>query len=379
MTSLPKHILKSLMNNKTSLGEHPSYPPEEEEKFIVRLLGATFEELAEKVDEADIEDVKEKLSNLLEKCKKIEQNNKEALEGLCTNVINELFCIPEDTLNIEAKLVEKVESKEERIIPEKTSDNFTFEDIDDMNYLTDEIYKRRMLNALVAGASMFYMSNISTYVQALFEINEDLPSLYKKILNYNNILLYLDKDTFDIDNTTNAGRVDVNISSSDTYPSIKAEAVLYPVLLEEIIKGLLELAISHGLPKSIDKAKYVIGKSDFKLAEIWDLRLGYPLWKLINNEVSACGYDILEVGLNFFLMYLSEMDCKQFNKSLQEIFARTKRGREIISDICEEILYNKEKDDFDNYIQTRNAEIIQINDDDCFTPEELLMTDDKNY
>ena len=38
MNSLPKHILKALKENKTSLGEHPSYPPEEEEKFIVNLV-----------------------------------------------------------------------------------------------------------------------------------------------------------------------------------------------------------------------------------------------------------------------------------------------------------------------------------------------------
>ena len=33
MRNLPKHILEALKQNKTSLGEHPSYPPEEEEKF----------------------------------------------------------------------------------------------------------------------------------------------------------------------------------------------------------------------------------------------------------------------------------------------------------------------------------------------------------
>ena len=31
---LPKHIKKSIANNRTSLGEHPSFPPDEEEKFL---------------------------------------------------------------------------------------------------------------------------------------------------------------------------------------------------------------------------------------------------------------------------------------------------------------------------------------------------------
>ena len=149
--------------------------------------------------------------------------------------------------------------------------------------------------------------------------------------------------------------------------------------MEEVFKGLLELAISHGLPKNSDKAKYVMGKADFKLAEMWDLRLGYSLWNLIEHELENCGYDILEVGINFFLMSLAEMDCETFNKSLQEIFAKTKKGKEILSSICDKIMYSKEKDEFDDYIQTKNDETIVINDDEYFTPEELMLTDDVDY
>ena len=95
---------------------------------------------------------------------------------------------------------------------------------------------------------------------------------------------------------------------------------------------MLELAISHGLPKNSAKAKYVIGKSDFKLAELWDMRLGYSLWNLIEDEMTECGYDMLEVGLNFFLMELAEMACETFNASMQEVFARTKKGKRVLSE-----------------------------------------------
>ena len=49
MATLPSHILKALRDNKTSLGEHPCFPPEEEEKFIIGLLSKTFKEINEKV------------------------------------------------------------------------------------------------------------------------------------------------------------------------------------------------------------------------------------------------------------------------------------------------------------------------------------------
>jgi hypothetical protein len=77
-------------------------------------------------------------------------------------------------------------------------------------------------------------------------------------------------------------------------------------------------------------------------------------------------------------MELSEMGCDTFNKTLQEIFARTRKGKELLEDIFEHIMYNKEKDDFDDFIKTRNDSTVQINDDECFSPEELI-TDDFQY
>ena len=61
MAKLPSHILKALTNNRTSLGEHPSFPPEEEEKFVVNLLSNVFNELSDKIDIEDHEKIKSKL------------------------------------------------------------------------------------------------------------------------------------------------------------------------------------------------------------------------------------------------------------------------------------------------------------------------------
>lgn len=90
------------------------------------------------------------------------------------------------------KLVDNIDVKDERLVPEKTV-NYTFDDIDDMNQLTDEVYKRRMLDSLVSGASIVYSEKMKYYLQGLFEINDELPSLYKKIFELNGILLYLEK------------------------------------------------------------------------------------------------------------------------------------------------------------------------------------------
>ena len=71
MPSLPKHILTALKNNKTSLGDHPSFPPEEEEKFIVGLVESTFEKLSEKAPDTDYETLKKELGRSVKNWRQI--------------------------------------------------------------------------------------------------------------------------------------------------------------------------------------------------------------------------------------------------------------------------------------------------------------------
>jgi hypothetical protein len=47
--------------------------------------------------------------------------------------------------------------------------------------------------------------------------------------------------------------------------------------------------------------------------------------------------------------------------------------------MVENIIYDKEQDEFDDYIQNKNDELVQINDDEYFTPEELMINDSFDY
>lgn len=371
MMKLPSYIINALSDGKTSLGQHPSFPPEEEEKFTVGLVNNYFEQLTDDIDRTDVDTLKSELSKALTDCKKIEDKHIEDLEKLCADTVNELFNIPDDTLKIEMNIVNDIDARDERLVPEKTVD-FTFDDIEDMNRLTDEVYKRRMLNALVAGSAMYFSENISLYVKGLFEIDSDLPSLYKKIFKLNNILLYIEKDSFNKEEMTDGGKVDVNISSPMNIVEIKSQGVLMPILLEETIKGILELAISHGLPKDSAKAQYVISKSDFKLAEMWDMRLGLPLWNLITQTLEEQGLGVDKVGANYLLMEIAKLGVEEFNYTLKEIFKQTRRGKQILSSIASSIIDRKDEDDFNEYMNSKNSETEVIGDNEYYDPEELI-------
>ena len=371
--SLPKHIINSLLTNKTSLGEHPSFPPDEEEKFLVYLLDDYYNEISNSVEIDDEEIIKQDLQKLISQCKKIESSNKSALENLCINVLNSIFDIPEETIEINCKLVQSVDVSKQRVVPEKTT-NYTFDDIADMDYLTQEIYKRRMLNALVVGASMFYANHIDFYVQELFKINPELPSLYKKILDLNSKLLYLQKDSLSTNKNTDGGKVDVTISSYDSKVSVNAEGIIFPILLEETIKGILEVAIAHGLPQDRKKALYVTKKSDFKLAEVWDMRIGVPLWLNIMSLFDDIEIDILDNSMvNFFFFEISQMECDEFNNFLKNVFKHTNKGKMDLENLSLNIIHDKELDDFNDFMSQKITKSNSLNDnEEYFTQDELL-------
>lgn len=368
---LPKNILNIIASNKTSLGDNPALPPEMDDKFLVFLVDDYYKELLTHFDSIDIEELTDDLSATMTECKRIENDNKEALEKLCFEFVNDVFNIPSDTLSIDMELVDKVDTQQERLLPE-SSDSFSFDSIDDIHTLTNEIYKRRFLNALIVGAAMDFAEMYIFVENKLDGINETLRRNYKKIWFINNLLLFHTKQNLS-KKQKDGGNVDVYISDETTPVRIEVKGILSPILVEETIKGLFELAISHGLPKDKDKAEYVMSKADFKLAEVWDQRVGLPLWRRVRKIMNECE---ISVQPSFLLMELASLETDKFNTTMQEILAGTKMGRYLIKEIVRNIHYNMDMDDFDDYIsnQQQPQDEIPINDEE-FTSDDLINDD----
>ena len=368
---LPKNILNIIASNKTSLGDNPALPPEMDDKFLVFLVDDYYKELLTHFDSIDIEELTDDLSATMAECKRIENDNKEALEKLCFEFVNDVFNIPSDTLSINMELVDKVDTQQERLLPE-SSDSFSFDSIDDIHTLTNEIYKRRFLNALIVGAAMDFAEMYIFVENKLDGINETLRRNYKKIWFINNLLLFHTKQNLS-KKQKDGGNVDVYISDETTPVRIEVKGILSPILVEETIKGLFELAISHGLPKDKDKAEYIMSKADFKLAEVWDQRVGLPLWRRVRKIMNECE---ISVQPSFLLMELASLETDKFNTTMQEILAGTKMGRHLIKEIVRNIHYNMDMDDFDDYIsnQQQPQDEIPINDEE-FTSDDLINDD----
>lgn len=373
LNTLPDDIVSKIVSNKTSLGNNPSLPDIFDEPFLLKLIEKGFNDSKDKLKEigeiSDVDgtEVEEVLAKLILKCVEIEKPYRSELERICLNYIIDLFEIPEETVDITLKLRDKVSLSGSKILIDPYDGDVELDSVETAMSLKDEVYKRRLLDALSMGASIRLSSDINSYIGEINKIDNRLGDMYNKIIALNNYVLYTKNDFgIDDDNNMQLGVSELTLSNIDEKPLINTQAVIFPVLLSETIRGLIELFISHGLPKDINITMSVLGKSDFLKAEPWDMKIGPQLWDLLSSTFN----DITTIELPYLLKRISEMDVELFNKVMKEIFAKTKKGKDIMSKLSHK---SKKDVDYDKFVDkmTKMKKDKGIITDDYIRPDEF--------
>lgn len=366
MQELPKDIMKALARNLTSLGDHPSFPPEEEYKFDSKITLERFQQVKddvlsiENLADYSVQGLSKAVNQMMLECQEIENANKEALEKLCFNIVVDLFAIPEDIINFSCTLTDSISPKSIRANVKPVSTDMTFIDINHMNTLSDEVYKRRLIDALITGAAMNYSKIKKEYIGDLYEMNPKLPKLYRDIIKIMNYLMFVKNDIgISDEDKKQIGVVNVLIGNRTRRTEINAEGVIFPVLLMESIKGMMEAFAAHGLPKNKKEASYVMSKADFLAAEPWDMRMGPILWDCFEEAMQEKDTKMVP---NIFVEIVS-LPIDEFNNLMKEIFAKTKKSKKVFELVKQEIEERIEYSDFQDRMQTRSMESNVINDE----------------
>ena len=373
LNTLPDEVVSKILRNKTSLGNNPSIPDIFDEPFLLKIAEKGFEDTKNKLKEiGSINDIstnnlEEALSELILRCKEIEKPYRSELEKICLNTIIDLFNVPEETVDISVSLCDDIDMSNKNILIDPNSFEENLEIVNDALIIKKEVYKRRLLNALCCGGAMKMATVYRNYENEINKIDSNLIDLYNKIISLNNYLLYT-KDDFNINdkNKMQIGLVELLLTTSDKKPKIDAQGVIFPILLTELIKGFMELFISHGLPKDLNKTTIVINKSDFIKAEPWDMKLGPVLWELFSDSFN----DITTNDLPYLLKKVSELEIDKFNFLMKEIFAKTRRGKEIMSKLSYKSKHDAEYDKFVDKMTKMKVDKGIITDD-YIHPDEL--------
>lgn len=361
---LPKFLFNKVKEHKTSLGNNEAFPPEEDFPFDYKVLKKRFNEVYNNLQYLEtptdnIQDIKNRLSELLETCKRIEEPIRPYLIKICENFVNKQLQTPDETIILKCELVNELHPNNSvRLMPEDSdARDFDFEDLNDFNNVSKVILKRRLINSLIQGIA----HNCNKYGQdelnqQLSELNDKLPYLYKEISIINDFLLFVEEEKITDEKPSQGACVEVMLGGNGEKTEINVQGLIFPYLLQETFRGFFELFASHGLPEDNNKANYIIRQSDFLLAEPWDLRMGVGLWDIISENIDDARI------LPYFFTTLCELPVDEFNESLKEVFAKTKRGKLFVKELSEESKHYAEMNSFIDTIKQRNADVAVLND-----------------
>ena len=360
---LPQFLFKLVKTHTTSLGDNEAFPSSDDYPFDYVLLKKRYNEVCDAIDDIGLvslneDDLVSELSSLVTECKRLEEPVRDALEKICENALNRLFAIPEESINMSFKLVDKIKFKSAiRMRPESNDDaKYTFKDIADIDLSNKAVGKRRFINALIQGAAYLYSGIEGLYIDDIDKINPKLPRLYRKIRIINDYLLFTKKEEMSDDKPMQGSYVETHLGIADTKTTIKVQGLVFPLLFQESIKGLFELFSAHGLPQDRDKAQYIVKKADFVLAEPWDLRLGVGLWKMIFGGVEDTNM------IPYMFTSFVKIPTNEFNLSVKEILSNTEKGNEIINALMTDAEYDNGYQQFTNRINAKNVDKSLIKD-----------------
>lgn len=117
-------------------------------------------------------------------------------------------------------------------------------------------------------------------------------------------------------------------------PKVTARGAMFPVLIQEIIKGLTELASLPSLPRDPEERREVLDKTDLVDSESWAMMLGPKLWDQFIEVTDAVNERELATHLYNRIQHL---DVDQFNSFMKEVLGKTPRGMQMLRQLAQRV------------------------------------------
>ena len=289
----------------------------------------------------------------------IESQHKEALERLAVELVMQEMQLDEDEIVLNAKLVGMGEISTEdfnREVEENQDVEMEEIEIDLMNDLENlslEKAKRRLINSIIQGASKKGHYMYHNVADKLSEItgNPNIINLDGVLMSINDTLYWqLSDDTMKMMMGGGQGggegmvggkeKVDTSVDP----PVVNAEAINFPILVHELIKGVMEVLAVHGRPEDQDVWSQVESSEDTLEKEMWDLRLGPSIWQRIRSQFPdevLMDENLIRLQ-NFLLIEIFKLPAKEFLVFMKETLTGSERGKQLMSELMSavQLLFN---------------------------------------
>jgi hypothetical protein len=369
---------RKLKLQQTTLSKNPAFPDVDKDgtpdNFEELVASKRFKDVVEKVKrytgmqeitgQNAFMQLQRALMGAVQKVLQIESQNKDYLEKLAVKLVKDEMGIT-DQFQFDAKLVpmggiDQSRFQKQGEEPEEEEIEAQFgqqaeQDLEDfmsaMEKFDREKAKRRFINALIQGSSKkgHYMFELSR--ESLNKINPDLVSLYGTLMSINDLIYWLMPDESVMMMAGNeqsmAGKEEIDDQTDP--PTIKARGVFFPVLLHELIKGVMEVFGTHGLPDDPKSQQMIIGSTDTLPNEIWDLRLGPVIWEKFLQAYPIELFDDDKKHIQHYLFArFSALETEEFFNVAKKILSGSPEGQKFIKDMVNDIVSDLKKRDLED-------------------------------
>ncbi len=279
----------------------------------------------------------------------IERNHRQELEQLAIELVMKEMGIPEGAVEFDAKIVGMGEidmsdfehDNEDEENPEQVEIENEIEIFNELQNLDLERAKRRMINAIIQGASKkgHYMFHMVPERLEQITGNPNILNLYGTLMSINDITYWQISDQM-IKNMggSAAGKESAEGPEEEGGPGkVIARGINFPVLVHELIKGTIELIALQGKPEGdftdIESTEDTLEK------EMWDLRLGPAIWDRIRNQFPE---DILTDEnkrelQSYLLLEIFKLPAKKFLVFMKEVLSGSNSGKRMMNELMDGI------------------------------------------
>ena len=372
-----------LKSNTSDLAKNPAFPKTDANgnpiNFLELIAYKRFLEVIEKVKRytnlpnvtgGGLGQLNSFLMQGVQFIQQVEAPHKLQLENLAVDLVVNEMEIPDGVFQFQCKLVpvgsinqdgfqkEVEEPKAEEVNQAFENESQELE-IPADELFEDEKYKRRFINMLIQGSSKKGHYMFELVRRKINEYNPNLAETYGKVMSINDLIYWLLDDNTIKQMASNPSVMGgkEEIEESEDGSIIKTEAICFPISLHEIIKGVMEVFGTQGLPDDPQQAQLVINAVDSLSNETMDLRLGAIVWE---KFVNAYPNMIFEEGNRYLQHYLFSRFCAlptdEFFRVSRLIMSDDPKGAKYLAKMVDEIQNDLQREDYEKNIDDINLD-----------------------
>lgn len=278
----------------------------------------------------------------LQNAMQLEAGHEEELENLAVQTVLGMdeFSLAREAveageLRIEAELTQEIDLDGASLDAEELDDKPEMQVAQIANELNLETAKRRFVNMLIQGNAMEKSYAFHLVNDQLARISPQLVNLYGVLTSIGELGQYVFPDEMQkaaMGSGQGAGGAARIRIGEDGVPVIHAQAVTFPILLQELVKGLMEYA-SMSDEDDPETRAHAMGQADTLSNEPMALMLGPGAWRRVISLIPADKQRMIP----YVYDHIVRMPPEQFNEFMREVQAGSNRARQAIAELIREV------------------------------------------